>query len=66
MLKVENINIVYLDEGDFITGQDVKDLNINSGLLPDVDKEVMLAQLVIYKGKVLKDRNNPIQGGFIS
>lgn len=58
MYKVENINIVYLDESDFITGKDAKELNISSGLLPESYKEVILAQLVVYKGQVLKDRNH--------
>lgn len=56
MRKNEDVTVIYLDEGDFITGKDVKDLNINSGLLPEAEKEVISASLVIYKKEILKDR----------
>ncbi len=56
MRKAEDATVIYLDEADFITGKDVKDLNINSGLLPDAERAVITGDLVIFKGLVLKDR----------
>lgn len=60
MRKLEDVKVIYLDEADFITGKDVKEKNINTGLLPEVAREVVSCCLVIYKGQVLKDRRHGI------